>query len=479
MKKSLIFVSVLAFVGLFASCQKENVSAPEQTAEQKVITIDPNGFKGDADIEPLIALSQALNQEVVPTDEKQSRVREILREFFSVLGDLVGSSESTTSRNIRYFGNWKTFGAAIAEIQGLSYDARVPYIKLELGNATDVKIGKVEVMPFTDFRFEYVDDFSSEERVTPIDPLEPIIDPLEPTDSLAVDTAKVVKAIYGSEGHIAPEPLPIRTGTKTGLYNGLIVKFTYRHSTYAFVINVEAEEGKLKDYADYLVLNVGYGHYIPAYDTLAEWYQAYMSRETGSLPISYSTQLYYYTYFDIENYLWIYHNGLSLNIDTFEDGRESSPAAFLRVGYGLRHDDNRYYQLFSESLEPEAAKEFYHDYLWAEAFGCSQSEIGALQSEYQQTFRDRVWLFGYTPDGEKATFRTNLTIGAQAKALRWKPVLGFSYECAEGTVFAPFEELTQFDYESTDFKEYWKYLFENTSVSGFNPLGGWYTDFDN
>ncbi len=475
MKKSLIFVSALAFVGLFASCQKENVVAPEQTAEQKVITIDPNGFKGDADIEPLIALSQALNQEVVPTDEKQSRVREILREFFSVLGDLVGSSESTTSRNIRYFGNWKTFGAAIAEIQGLSYDARVPYIKLELGNATDVKIGKVEVMPFTDFRFKYVDDFSSEERVSPIDPLEPIIDPFEvPTDSLAVDTAKVIKAIYGSEEHIVPAPGIIRTGTFSGLYNGLIVKFTYGHNTYAFIINVVAEEGRLKEYADYFRLNVGYGRYIPRYETLAEWYQAYMSDETGSLPISFSTELYYNTYSEVGKYLWIYHNGLGLEIETNE--YESGSASFFGTGYGFYgYGSSRYYQLHAwtkNAVTSEEAKEFYHDYLWAEAFGCSQSEIEALQSEYQQVFEDQLLLFGYR-DGERATFATNLTVGAQAKALRWKPVLGFSYECAEGTVFAPLEELTQFDYESTDFKAYWKYLCENTSVSGLSWQPEW------
>ncbi len=458
MKKSLIIISALAFAGLFASCQKENVAAPEQTSEQKVITINPNGFKGDADIEPLIALGQALNESADKEDKKEENlVKDILRDIFRSIADLIGSSETAyPSHSTRYLGNWKTFGAAIAEIRDLSYDARVPSIEFELGNAPDLKIGRVEVMPYSDFYFKYEGNFDWDKNTrkravglsSPINDTLARLSGLHLPDSIALLGGLYLPANDSLSGRILRREPPVHGGPvlDAGVWSGLIVKFTYKHGIYAFAIGMEAEAGRNMGYPDYSDFDILYGYFDTDYDNLAEWYHWYMSNEEAVLPIIPSTEFFFYSEPGYK-YSWLYHNGLGLYAETSDDGLGTG--AYLALGY-----DDYYYQLYAQAEDAAAAGDFYRDFLWAEAFGCNESEGKALIDEYHNTFTDELYLFGwyYTDDWYSATFTTNLAISLEAKGLRWKPVLGFTYKDETEDVFVPFKTYTENDCESTEFK---------------------------
>ena len=475
MKKSLIFVSVLAFAGLFASCQKENVVAPEQTSEQKVITINPNGFKGDADIEPLIALNQALNLPDIKDDKKDvSLVKKILRDFFRTIANLIGSNETDypTYRS-KYFGNWRTFGAAIAEIQGLSYDARVPYIEFELGNATDLKIGRVEVMPYTDFYFDFeggafnggrIDDGG---EIIHIDP--PIVGAGRPIADTVDIAGPVLSTILGH---------PAKRRLSVGSWNGLIVKFESRKGTYAFAIGVEGEAGLSPN--DNIMVEFQYGYFDSYFDTLEEWYEANMYNKTyDGFPIDATTEFgfdtgsnYYESGVGYKD-CWFYNEGIDFEVTTLDEALIGASAC-ITLGYDYYGDDY-YYRMISYAEDKTAAKDFCHDYIWADLFGCDESEGKALIEEYHNAFTDTLYLFGWYNDGgwTEATFGTNPTISLEAKGLRWKPVFGFSYECTDGTVFVPFKEYTANDCDSDEYKSFWNYLAWDTSLQDKYLHDGW------
>ena len=75
MKKHLILFGALAVLGLFASCQKETAVVPGQEAQtQNVININTMDLKGDADLEPLMALGES----VLVGDKKKASKLEII-----------------------------------------------------------------------------------------------------------------------------------------------------------------------------------------------------------------------------------------------------------------------------------------------------------------------------------------------------------------------------------------------------------------
>ncbi len=427
MKKSLIFASVLAFAGLFASCQKENVVTPSEPAvEQNVITINTNGFKGEADIEPLEALADAVVIGEWSNVKLKKSVRQIIIEALRSIGNIIGNNYETPTHTLQYFGDGRRFGYAIDEIRQFSYNLSendVPFIQIQFGNAEELKIKNLEIMPLSHFGFNRgTGHFNT----------------IEVSDALVVKFSFKgnihMLMIYSAAGNnIMAEEAPFSTGVEFGLEFGqLYIDEADVIEIYNYALE-NKQDTPLNAATAFLQALWGgpYDSYISSRFTLNNnvnevelylsdepvvefsWNEEFESATVSSGPL----------YFDYKNYFdknaVIYFNS---DIDIVEEAK-----------------------LITESTTD--CKKFIRNFIKAELFGCNESEGKSLSKEFDKLFNqgpefptaygNTVIFEGDFYNGSSwnwVDYITRLAIGLEPTNMNWKPAFGIRPFEVTGTI---------------------------------------------
>ncbi|MCQ2174660.1 MAG: hypothetical protein MJY61_05950, partial [Bacteroidales bacterium] len=241
MKKSLILLCALATLGLFASCQKESVSSGEVQSSEELNVISVDTWSDKADLEPLLVFAEELVGINQGDDKKETAlIIKVLREFFQTMGNLIGRYDETPTHTLEYFGNRRSFRLAIDQIRELSYNlgqTDVPYLRIQLGNANELKIGGLEVMPVSNFLLD-----------------------IQGNDVRGgkAELGKEYSDVYG----------------RILVSDALFVKFSYKGSSYAFAIYAEDSDARYtKTYVgEGSAFGFVFGTYFNEYPTLMDWY---------------------------------------------------------------------------------------------------------------------------------------------------------------------------------------------------------------
>ncbi len=427
--KKMFLLGALAALGLFASCQK-NESSPEQvqTAENlNVITIDTESDK--AELEPLLALSEeilGINLEDRYVEKETPLIIKILRELFRSVGNFIGGNDQTPVHSFNYFGNRRSFGLAVDQIRELSYnftESDVPYLKIQLGEASSLKIRSLEIMPVSNF---YLDIQGSDR--------------------------------YRGKASLGKE---IDSGyAEVMVSDALFVKFSYEGNSYAFTIFAEDEEATyVKAYpTDWSVFGFIFGRYDGP--TLMDWYQnsfpfeeddeiVPVSVRAMSFPVTRNIMLSYAKASNSEHRsIIIGDTGFSVDSENGEVYVEIYSGSEYNVG-----GDWMKASLFSD--DECAVCDLWHDYLWASAFGCTQSQCNALSAEFAQVFDEtdpdcnlaklNDWYEFEGPKNFYAEVPLALVPNA-ASGMVWKPALGLKLPLVEGgTTMVSFAEYNAMD----------------------------------
>ena len=456
MKKTLSLVAALAFIGMCASCQKENSVVPEQpAAEQNIITINTQSLKGEATAEPLLALGESLAKGETKSELGRFAV-DVLKEFLQTVGNLIGANDEAPSHSLKYFGSWKNFGYAVDQIRQLSYNITDavdtnPFVKIQLGNARDLKVGNLEIMPISNFRL-YCQYF--EKMIKP------------GTDSLVIQEAASLSGSLGKEQSSYEADVMVS--------NALVVKFTYKHQTYLFMIYAQDMAGRATKFIDDGVLfGLVYGDYVGTDEALVKIYNSCKMTDgvppiqMVDFPVIPSLALRYSANSRFESTDVLYHNYLlnyvsERNLVSVRLTNASEYGEILRTAEG-----DWLANLYSE--DKDAVKSFFCDFLKARFFGCSQSECKSLSAQFYKVFpmtgaaettSNSMILLIYNNIGEEARLLTYLALEPQAASgMLWKPALGFLDSGMEDAEFVSFQELNQMSKEQKSLL--WSYMINN------------------
>lgn len=386
MKKNLLVISALAIMGLFASCQKENVATPEQNAvEQNFVTVDLTPSNGKAELEAYEALAQSLaDGKSDKWSSAEKKIVRILVDFLREVGHLVGANNQSPVHTFQSYGDWENFGLAFDNLERFSYNFNdavdLPIgFDIQFGNASELKVSGLQVMPVKNF-------------------------------ALGFNTNLYTKAAAIRARIVAT--------------NALIVKFTYKKQDYAFVVYSELSAGNTKGTA--LANGLHFGFISGTYHGAPSLVEAYQEAKGGStiipvyeikLPINFTTALQCNVNLDCETYsiLWGGYSFYSV-ADTkgtrieFEGGLTSK-----KVNFGGRLSSN----------DNDAVKGLVRDYLKASVFGCSESESNSLVEQFFKVFPGgkETNLMKVNLAGPQAD--TYLSIKPEATSgMVWKPAFG-------------------------------------------------------
>ncbi len=448
MKKSLILLCALATMGLFASCQKESVSSGEVQPSEELNVISVDTWSDKADLEPLLVFAEEIVGINQGDDKKETAlIIKVLREFFQSVGNIIGRHDETPTHTLEYFGNRRSFGLAIDQIRELSYNlgqTDVPYLRIQLGNANELKIGSLEVMPVSNFLL----------------------------DIQGGDTRDVGRAELGKEfenGH-----------ARILVSDALFVKFSYNGSSYAFAIYAEESDARYtKTYVgDESAFGLVYGSYFNEYPTLMDWYNnsIHLGIDETIRPIQSRIFTFPVARTLATNYL---KSGNKVNL--FVKLRDMSFLATSGLG-GVSVEihvgnsdllDSDWMEAYLYSSDESEVRDLVRDYLWASIFGCTQSECRALSAEFAQAFDETVpecnqarlnnW---YEFDGQKRVFQAEAPLAIVPRAasgMVWKPSLGLKLTLADGSTrlisFAEFDAL-----DGDGKQALWDALFEDPNA---------------
>ncbi len=454
MKKHLILFGALAVLGLFASCQKETAVVPGQEAQtQNVININTMDLKGDADLEPLMALGESV---LVGDKKKASKleiiVRDVLVELFRDVANMIGANRQNPVHSANYFGNWKSFGLAVDRIRQLSYDAGTAgeknFLTVQLGNAGELKVGSFEIMPVSNFKLNLNGDLSDLNWAV--------------SQTITPDSAD-------------PEGFDITSYDNVFVSNALVVRFSYKHSTYMFVVYAESNN---LDSQNFTGNGAGFGLIFgkcgDSSEALIRKYGEMVTMSEGNivsfgefdLDVNPSLLLQYATAADAQLYRAIY-KGFRLNCK-IDDSKVS-----LELSQNPGHMYEGWWRANMSSNQPEEFRELFRDYIHAVSFGCNQSECRALSSCFYDVFPPEecddnfVTMLGYDAHQEmrekfeylapetRATYFVNLALEPEAASgLVWKPAFGTNLISAEGS--SEFMSFTRFNnLEQSDKYAFW------------------------
>ncbi|MCQ2174517.1 MAG: hypothetical protein MJY61_05220 [Bacteroidales bacterium] len=451
MKKNLLLIGALAFAGLFASCQKENVVTPSEPAsEQKVITIDvQNG--GKAEIEPLLALGESIviaGDDVKKDSELEILVKKVVREFVSVVRSMIGAHVEEPVQTRRYIGNMKAFGLVIDQIRQLSYNAiegENNFVQIRLGDATELKVGSFEILPISNFGFAYN-----------------------------------YNTLVGAAGAELYNPLTIAPSRLSYSFveNGLFIKFKYRGSTYMTVIYAGQRSidlrasGTRAQEKDTSRTEFGfiYGYWMGLDETLIDLYDDIVDTESGiyGLPIDATVSLRFANQ-EINNKKE--DNLFALQYRDFIIRQMVSEDNAMEIDLGTTMLSEGAWHAQLQTKDVEAGKAFVKDFITAQVFGVSQSECNALTDEFNQAFpaleeNNRMDMYpGKVLDG---FYTLPLALGSEAASgMIWKPAFGVNIYGESDTQFVSFNQLSKMsDGQRSDF---WMALEESHSYYRYNP----------
>ncbi len=458
MKKSIILICALAVAGLFASCQKENVVTPEQNAEQDVVTVDLQGIKGETDLEPLVALSQVLQNGDSAKGDIAVLVRNLLREFFRTIGNLIGADEEKPIHTLQYFGDWKAFGHAVDQIRQFSYNAssavEPPFIQIQLGNAEEYKIGGLEVMPVSNFQLGLGKGYRSVIQVM---------------DALCVRFTFEKKGymfiIYSGEGNRlvrATQSNGAAFGFKFGRCSkvGEAMIFDYNKMIEKMMMD---SESKIISPAEMLMTFIK----ASGFNSTASL-DVRIGLDFAGLEIDFPD-----TYFEIistntSKYLEIDAETFYLEYDAVKsEGVEVEFESYM---------DHVYAELEGGYDE---GNEFARDFLKAQIFGCNESEANALSQEYETAFPDNdliVYGYGYA-DTAKVTrcwgyyTGAHLSLGSEAvSGMKFKPAFGlYSLNAVLEREFYSFSRIDRL-YENNPeaYYAFWEGFYDLKEYANFN-----------
>ena len=434
MKKNLLLIGALAFVGLFASCQKENVATESVTPEQPaVVTVDLDGLKSETDLEPLAALGEAvLQSEAKSWGDVGEDILKFLKWFYSTVGNYIGAtSMESPIHTFQSFGDWDSFGCAIDQIRQKSYnfgDAQsgTAFIKIQSGDAPSLKISGLESF------------------------------------SLNLQ-AQVTKAPKYDAGL-----------SKT---DALLVKFDYKRRDYVFMIYSEATAGiHNADTGTGVHFGFIFGdfrHIDKDCETLIKWYRKCVlkndnvgtvsSLKSNKLPVDPSLALVYNLTLNHKQVAAVYGD---FSWEVVTDRNEGTLA--LGTKSGMYYGD---WRAVLQSPEPDAVEDFARDLLLAAVVGVDESECNSVVAQFHELFclggSNQLKLYGLKyvePNYTEGIYRSALELKAQgASGLVHKPAFGVDFR--DGS-FESFDRIRKMD--ETEGKAFWAAY----------TVGGLWTDFE-
>ncbi|MCQ2173741.1 MAG: hypothetical protein MJY61_01245 [Bacteroidales bacterium] len=429
--KKMFLLGALATLGLLASCQKEGASSGEfqPNEELNVITIDTQSDK--TELEPLLALSEeilGINLEDGYVEKGTPLVIRILREFFQSVGNFIGGNYQTPKHSFKYFGSRKSFSLAMDQIRELSYnftESDVPYLKIQLGDATSLKIGSLEVMPVSDFYL----DIQGSDRIKGKSSLNQKFD----------------------NGH-----------ARVLVSDGLFVKFGYDGNSYAFTIYADIQETAGTESGNWESFGFIFGRF-KGYPTLMDWYQNSLPIETDEI-IPASVRAYMFPLSNTFTLTYDYFNDAVFRDfyigDTGVSGMVNSEGVYIDINQGRVDEpdpDSDWMMASLFSNDECAVRGLWHDYLWASVFGCTQSQCRALSAEFANVFDEtdpecniahyNRW-FDYEGPHCLRIDAPLAIVPRAAAGMVWKPALGLKLTLGDGsTRLISFAELCAMDGE--------------------------------